>query len=145
MERYSKYSSTLIKNWLLKNGCKVAREAHFESKYLCHGNLKIRISTHLPSSPLISTLYIMIPVNNVHSFGVYIGKNYASIPSIKELKSFLKALFVIDDIKAIKEITSYEEKIKEIPVYLAKIKRLEEKIGHQKFEIKRLTQKNENA
>lgn len=57
----------------------------------------------------------MIPVNNQHSFGVFIGKNYNVINSLKELKSFLNALFIVLDIKAFNELAKVKvEGIKQI-------------------------------
>ena len=113
---YVKQASTLIQNWLLKNGCTLKKEATTsESKYIMYGDVNIRISSHLSSDVKANTIYIMIPVNNQHSFGVFIGKNYNVINSLKELKSFLSALFIVLDIKAFNELAKVKvEGIKQI-------------------------------
>lgn len=138
MNRYSKYSSTLIKNWLLKNGCVLSHEASTsESIYLRYGDVKIRISNHLPGSPVLNTLYLMIPVNNSHSFGVFLGKNFNSLISIKELKSFLKAIFLVLDIKTLSQFTKIKLTDKEDVLEKdEKIKKLETKIGNLHIQLR---------
>lgn len=107
-----------------------------ESMYLKYGEAKIRISNHLPGSSASNTIYLMIPVNCSHSFGVFIGRNYSPVTSVKELKAFLKALFLVADVKAINEIAKF--KITSEQSYKDKIDELQKKIGNQKTEINRL-------
>lgn len=135
--------STLIYNWLLKNGCKESYEAKTsESKYLFYEDTKIRISRHLPSSASPNCIYIMIPTNNTHMFGVFIGKQYCSIPSLKDLKCFLKSIFLVLDIKAFNELSKLKiesnkldnDKIIELR---NKISKLEQENKEQKLKIER--------
>lgn len=144
MNRYSKFSSTLIKNWLLKNGCNLSNEASTsESMYFKYGETKIRLSYHVPSSGSANSIYIMIPVNNTHSFGVFVGKQYCAISNVKALKSFLNSLFLILDVKAFNELAKINIDSKKIESEAdsivqkdKKIKELENKIGNLKIQIK---------
>ena len=114
---YANTASTLIRNWLLKNGCVLKKEAATsESKYITYGDVIIRISSHLPSDPKVNTIYIMIPVNNQHSFGVFVGKNYNAFNSLKELKNFLSSLFIVLDIKAFNQLAKINIQLKQLEV-----------------------------
>lgn len=143
---YVNQASTLIKNWLLKNGCKFNNEAiASESKYYNYGDTKIRVSCHMPSSCSSNSIYILIPVNDKHSFGVFIGKQFCPVSSIKELKTFLKSIFLVLDVKAFNELSkskvqltiSDSDKDK-------KIKKLETKIGNLKIQLNDQKKKIDN-
>lgn len=143
---YVNQASTLIKNWLLKNGCKLNNEATTsESKYYNYGDTKIRVSCHMPNSCSSNSIYILIPVNDKYSFGVFIGKQFCPVSSIKELKTFLKSIFLVLDVKAFNELSkskvqltiSDSDKDK-------KIKELETKIGNLKIQLKDQKKKIDN-
>lgn len=151
---YTKQASTLISNWLLRNKCDFYTiSSTSESKYLKYGDTSIRISQHMPTSVSPNSIYIMIPVNNRHSFGVFIGKQFCSVQSMKELKSFLKSIFLVLDIKAFNELAKVQVKTVQIrngiDVNLAsditisklndQIAEYKQKINEQKLKIQRQT------
>lgn len=144
MNNYSQFSSTLIFNWLLKNGCKLKAEAETtESKYLEYGDTKIRISRHFPNSMSANSIYVMIPVNNKHSFGLFIGKQYCAISDIRELKTVLKALFVVLDIKAFGELSKISLEEQRVKFNIDTISLKEKEIERKKEEIKLLKEQIE--
>ena len=133
-----------IFNWLLKNGCKLKAEAETtESKYLEYGDTKIRISRHFPNSMSANSIYVMIPVNNKHSFGLFIGKQYCAISDIRELKTVLKALFVVLDIKAFGELSKISLEEQRVKFNIDTISLKEKEIERKKEEIKLLKEQIE--
>lgn len=112
---YFKQASTLLVNWLKQNGCKSYNEAKTtESKYLLYGDIKIRISHHLPASVDKSTIYIMVPLTRGEYYAVFIERSFNTIKSLKELKSFLKSLFVITDCKGFSQICRLKTEITQL-------------------------------
>ena len=152
MNNYPKLASTLICNWLLKNGCKLKNEASTtESKYYQYGETSIRISCHIPSSCSANSIYIIVPVNNVYSFGVFVGKQYCAVANLKELKYFLNSLFRILDIKAFNELAKINLDIKRVDIGIdvlsqktQKIDELEAKIANLNVQLKDYKQKISN-
>lgn len=141
MNRYCKYISTLIKNWLLKNGCVLVYESKSsESKYYTYRDIKIRIAYHIPNSCYLNSIYILIPVNNKPYFGIFIGKQFCSVSSLKELKSFIKAIFLVLDIDVFINGLFKDEKIKQFETLFSekdeKIKKLETKIGNLNIQLR---------
>lgn len=112
---YVKHASTLIINWLLQNGCKLNKEAKItESKYLTYGDIKIRVSHHLPSSIDKDRIYIMVPSSVKEYYGVFVDRAFNTFSSMKELKNFLKSLFVITSCKSFAQVCKLKNEISQL-------------------------------
>lgn len=94
---YVNYATTLLKKWLLKNGCKFLNDAATtSSSYFIYKDVRIRIGDHLPTSVGNNTVYIMIPQSK-KAFGLFVDRNYNSFNTLSELKQFLSNLFFMLD------------------------------------------------
>ena len=92
---YVNYATTLLKNWLLKNGCEFKLEASTGSNYFLYGDIKIRVSDHF-TKIRDNVIYIFI-ASNKKQFGLFVDKIFYSFNTISELKAFLSSLFLILD------------------------------------------------
>ena len=92
---YVSYATTLIKNWLQKNGCEFKYEASTGSNYFLYGNIKIRVSDHFTAIKN-NVIYIFI-ASNKKQFGLFVDRMFYSFNKISELKAFLSSLFLILD------------------------------------------------
>lgn len=135
---YVNFASSLIKNWLLENGCKLKNEAtSSESRYYAYGDITIRVSCHMPSCCSPNTVYVLIPINNQYCFGVFVNKRFCQINCLKELKSFFKSLFLILDINASSELAKVKlQSVTPDSIKDKKIKELGTKIGNLKIQLK---------
>ena len=91
---YIKYATTLLKNWLLKNGCLLRCEASTGSLYFVYGDIEVRLGDHLPREVKSNSIYIMIPQNSKF-YGLFVDSSFLTLNGISELKGFLNNLFII--------------------------------------------------
>lgn len=91
---YVKYATTLLKNWLLKNGCLLKCEASTGSLYFIYGDVEIRLGDHLPREVKPNSIYVMIPQNSKF-YGLFVDSSFLTFNCISELKRFLNNLFII--------------------------------------------------
>jgi FtsZ-binding cell division protein ZapB len=102
---YSKLAFTLIKNWLLKNGCTLSKEAvSTESLYFTYKDKNIRLSTHIGRQETSDYVSIVVPINNVHSFGIFVERYFTIYYSLNDLKDFLKSIFLLINIGFINNV-----------------------------------------
>lgn len=91
---YVKYATTLLKNWLLKNGCLLECEASTGSLYFTYGDIEIRLGNHLPREVKSNSIYIMVPQNSKF-YGLFVDRSFLTFNCISELKDFLSNLFIV--------------------------------------------------
>lgn len=91
---YVNYATTLLKNWLLKNGCEMKQEAATGSLYFNYGDTVIRLGDHLPRQVDVNIIYIMIPQNNKF-YGLFVDRSFLTFNSVGKLKAFINNLFII--------------------------------------------------
>jgi hypothetical protein len=135
---YSEFISSNIINWLLKNGCANPKDSQTtESRYVKFEQYEIRVSTHLPGNLDVNRIFIMVPSDKNHAFGVFIYRRYHTFNTVSELKSFLKSLFIVLD-------SEYKFLIlkNEIPDKDRIIRNLQDRIKNQEAELKALKNKN---
>ena len=141
---YVNYASTLLKNWLLKNGCTLKREAGTNSIYFKYEDITIRLGDHLPCNLDSNYIYIMISQSH-KQFGIFVNRSYLTFNSISELKVFLKNLFTILTAQFKSQLSVNSTKLRELEnklknnteisdlkkIHDDELKKLREKIGNQ--------------